>query len=134
MRLTQLFILFSVYIFGNSLKKTVARSSPIPTPFPYDNIIKLSPPMIRLIDAFKTFGLGLSITTILLILSVYYCSTIRFSNFRTDLSIKPITKTKLKYSLLTLMLSIFFGILLNEHNEIWYSLLLILLDTNFSFH
>ena len=81
--------------------------------------------MITLIDALKSFGL---------IQSVYYCSTIRFANFRTDLSIKPITKTKLKYSLLTRMLLIFFGILLNGHNETWYSLLLILLDTNFNFN
>ena len=131
LRLTQLLVLFSVYIFGNSLKKTVAPSSPIPTPFPYGNIMKLSPAVITIIDAFNIFGLGLSIAMILLILSVYYCSTIRFTNFRTDLSFKPITKTKHKYSLLTLMLSIFFWILLNEHNETWYSLLLILLDTNF---
>ena len=30
------------------------------------------------------------------------------------------------------MLSIFFGVLLNEHNETWYNL--ILLDTNYSFN
>ena len=90
--------------------------------------------MITLNDVFKIFCLGLSITTILLILSVHYCSTVRFANFRTDLPIKPITNTKLKCSLLTLMIFIFCAILLNEHNETWYSLLLILLDTNFNFN